>query len=153
MFVWAVPTVLREFNRHAPELADFISQLLAPGNFDNILRERYPRLPRISFDYAIMEKAERVLVVEAGFDWDDIGSWRAVANYFEKDKRGNAANRVLTAVDSSNNIVFDEDGTTIALLGVHDLIVVRTPDALLICHRHEAERIKELIGKLPPELQ
>ena len=153
MFVWAVPTVLREFNRHAPALADFISQLQAPGNFDNALRERYPRLPRISFDYAIMEKADRVLVVEAGFDWDDIGSWRAVANYFEKDKGGNAANRVLTAVDSSNNIVFDEDGTTIALLGVHDLIVVRTPDALLVCHRHEAERIKELIGKLPPELQ
>ena len=153
MFVWVVPTVLREFNRHAPELADFLSQLRAPGNFDNALRERYTGLPRISFDYAIMEKADRVLVVEAGFDWDDIGSWRALANYFQKDKRGNAANRALTAVDSSNNIVFDEDGTTIALLGVHDLIVVRTPDALLVCHRHEAERIKELIGKLPPELQ
>jgi mannose-1-phosphate guanylyltransferase len=100
-----------------------------------------------------MEKADRVLVVEAGFDWDDIGTWHAVANYFEKDKRGNAANRAITAVDSSNNIVFEENGTTIALLGVHDLIVVRTPDALLVCHRHEAERIKDLIGKLPPELQ
>jgi mannose-1-phosphate guanylyltransferase len=153
MFVWAVPTVLREFNRHAPELADFISQLRAPGNFEIVLRERFSKLPRISFDYAIMEKADRVLVVEAGFDWDDIGSWRAVANYFEKDKRGNAANCVVTAVDSSNNIIFDEDGTTVALLGVHDLIVVRTPDSLLVCQRHEAERIKELIGKLPPELQ
>jgi mannose-1-phosphate guanylyltransferase len=100
-----------------------------------------------------MEKADRVLVVEAGFDWDDIGSWRAVANYFEKDKRGNAANRAITAIDSSNNIVFEENGTTIALLGVHDLIVVRTADALLVCHRHEAEKIKDLIGKLPPELQ
>jgi mannose-1-phosphate guanylyltransferase len=153
MFVWAVPTVLREFNRHASELADFISQLRAPGNFEKAVRERFSKLPRISFDYAIMEKADRVLVVEAGFDWDDIGSWRAVANYFEKDKRGNAANRAITAVDSSNNIVFEENGTTVALLGVHDLIVVRTPDALLVCHRHEAERIKELIGKLPPELQ
>jgi mannose-1-phosphate guanylyltransferase len=123
MFVWAVPTVLREFNRHAPELADFISQLRAPENFDNALRERYAELPRISFDYAIMEKADRVLVVEAGFDWNDIGSWRALANYFEKDKRGNAANGVVTSVDSSNNIVFEEEGTTIALLGVHDLIV------------------------------
>ena len=117
------------------------------------LRERFSKLPRISFDYAIMEKADRVLVVEAGFDWDDIGSWRAVANYFEKDKRGNAANRAITAIDSSNNIVFEENGTTIALLGVHDLIVVRTADALLVCHRHEAEKIKDLIGKLPPELQ
>jgi mannose-1-phosphate guanylyltransferase len=153
MFVWSVPTVLREFNRHAPELADFISQLRAPKNFEKALRERFSKLPRISFDYAIMEKADRVLVVEASFDWDDIGSWRAVANYFEKDKQGNSANCAITALDSSHNIVFEEDGTTIALLGVHDLIVVRTKDALLVCHRHEAEKIKNLIGKLPPELQ
>ncbi len=153
MFVWSVPTVLREFNRHAPELADFISQIRATGNFENALRERFSKLQRISFDYAIMEKADRVLVVEASFDWDDIGSWRAVANYFDKDKHGNAAHRAITALDSSNNIVFEEDGTSVALLGVHDLIVVRTPDALLICHRHEAERIKDLVGKVPPELQ
>ena len=153
MFVWSVPTVLREFNRHAPELADFISQLRAPENFDKALRDQFSKLPRISFDYAIMEKADRVLVVEASFDWDDIGGWRALANYFEKDNEGNAANRVITAVDSSNNIVFDEDGTTVALLGVRDLIVVRTKDAVLVCHRHEAEKIKDLVGKLPPELQ
>ena len=153
MFVWSVPTVLREFNRHAPELVDFISQIRATGNFENALRERFSKLQRISFDYAIMEKADRVLVVEASFDWDDIGSWRGVANYFDKDKHGNAANRAITALDSSNNIVFEEDGTSVALLGVHDLIVVRTPDALLICHRHEAERIKDLVGKVPPELQ
>jgi len=153
MFVWSVPTVLREFNRHAPELADFISQARAPKNFEKALRERFGKLPRISLDYAIMEKADRVLVVEASFDWDDIGGWRAVANYFEKDKQGNAANCAITALDSSNNIVFDEDGTTVALVGVRDLIVVRTKDAILICHRHEAERIKELIGKIPPEAQ
>jgi len=153
MFVWSVPTVLREFNRHAPELADFISQVRAPENFEKALCERFSKLPRISFDYAIMEKADRVLVVEASFDWDDIGSWRAVANYFEKDKQGNAANCAITTLNSSNNIVFEENGIAIALLGVHDLIVVRTQDALLICHRHEAERIKDLIGKIPPELQ
>jgi mannose-1-phosphate guanylyltransferase len=153
MFVWSVPTVLSEFNRRAPELADFISQLCAQGKFEKALRERFSKLPRISFDYAIMEKADRVLVVEASFDWDDIGSWRAVANYFEKDEQGNAANCAVTAVDSTNNVIFDEDGTTIALLGVHNLIVVRTGDAVLICHRHQAEKIKNLIGKLPPELQ
>jgi len=153
MFVWSVPTVLREFNRHAPDLADFISQVCAPENFEKALRDGFSKLPRISFDYAIMEKADHVLVVEASFDWDDIGSWRAVANYFEKDQQGNAANRAITAVDSSNNIVFEEDGTSIALLGVRDLIVVRTKDALLVCHRHDAEKIKELVGKLPPELQ
>ena len=153
MFVWSVPTVLSEFNRHAPELGRFISQLRAPGKFNAVLQEQFHKLPRISFDYVIMEKADRVLVVEAGFDWDDIGSWRAVANYFNKDDCGNSANCAITALDSANNIVFDQDGVTIALLGVQDLIVVRTADAILVCHRHHAEKIKNLVGKLPVTLQ
>jgi mannose-1-phosphate guanylyltransferase len=153
MFVWSVPTVLSEFNRHAPELADFISQIRAPGNFEKVLRERFGKLPRVSFDYAIMDKADRVLVVEASFDWDDVGSWRAVAKYFKNDDKANAANCAITAVDSSNNIVFEQSGANVALLGVHNLIVVRTSDALLVCHRHQAEKIKDLISKLPPELQ
>jgi mannose-1-phosphate guanylyltransferase len=153
MFVWSVPTVLSEFNRHTPELADFISQIRMPGKFEQVLREHFNKLPRISFDYAIMEKADRVLVIEATFDWDDVGSWTAVARYFKNDKEGNAANCSITAVDSTNNIVFDQDGATVALLGVHNLIVVRTRDALLICHRHQAEKIKDLVGKLKPELQ
>jgi mannose-1-phosphate guanylyltransferase len=153
MFVWSVPTVLSEFNRHTPELADFISQIRAPGKFEKVLRERFSKLPRVSFDYAIMEKADRVLVVEASFDWDDVGSWRAVAKYFKSDEHANAANCAITAVDSTNNIVFDQGGANVALLGVHNLIVVRTSDAVLVCHRHQAEKIKNLISKLPPELQ
>src|SRR5438874_5383215 len=153
MFVWAVPTILREFNRHSPELADFISQLRNPKTFDTALETRFSKLPRVSFDYAVMEKADRVLVVEASFDWDDVGSWSAVAKYFKADEHANCARGAVTAVDSTNNIVFDQTGTTIALLGVHNLIVVRTGDALLVCHRHQAERIKDLVGKLPPEVQ
>jgi mannose-1-phosphate guanylyltransferase len=153
MFVWQVSTVLSEFNRHAPELAQFISQVSAPGRFEQALRDQFPKLPKISFDYAVMENADRVLVVEATFDWDDVGGWQAVANYFESDSTGNAANCDLTALDSTNNIVFDQQGQKVALLGVHNLIVVRTGDALLVCHRHQAEKIKSLIGKLPEELQ
>src|SRR6266516_3973946 len=153
MFVWSVPTVLSEFNRHAPELADFISQVRSPKDLDKVLHERFAKLPRISFDYAIMEKTEHVLVVEASFDWDDVGSWQAVAHYFKKDEQGNAANSALTALDSSDNIIFNDGETTVALLGVHNLVVVRTGDAILICHRHQAEKIKNLVGKLPPELQ
>ena len=153
MFVWSVPTVLSEFNRHAPELAHFISKVRTSKDLGKILHDQFAKLPRTSFDYAIMEKAERVLVVEASFDWDDVGSWQAVARYFKKDAHGNAANSALTALDSSDNIIFSEGDTTIALLGVQNLIVVRTADAILICHRHEAEKIKNLVGKLPLELQ
>jgi mannose-1-phosphate guanylyltransferase len=153
MFVWSVPTVLSEYNRHAPELAHFISQLSVRDGFANALRDRFAKLAKISFDYAIMEKAQRVLVVEAAFDWDDVGGWQAVAKYFKRDGEENAANCELSAIESTNNIVFDENGTKIALLGVHNLIVVRTGDALLICHRHQAEKIKHLVGTLPAELQ
>ena len=153
MFVWSVPTVLSEFNRHTPELADFISQVRSSKDLEKILHERFAKLPRISFDYAIMEKADRVLVVEASFDWDDVGSWQAVARYFKNDEHGNAANTALIALDSSDNVIFNDGETTVALLGVHNLIVVRTSDAILICHRHQAEKIKNLVGKLPPELQ
>jgi mannose-1-phosphate guanylyltransferase len=153
MFVWSVPTVLSEFNRHAPELADFISQVRSPRDLEKILHERFAKLPRISFDYAIMEKADRVMVVEASFDWDDVGSWQAVARYFKNDEHGNAANTALIALESSDNVIFNDSETTVALLGVHNLIVVRTKDAILICHRHQAEKIKNLVGKLPSELQ
>jgi len=153
MFVWSVPSVLSEFNRHTPELASFISQVRAHDNFAKTVKERFADLPKISFDYAIMEKADRVLVVEAAFDWDDVGSWSAVAKYFSNDAEGNAANCEITILDSTNNLVFNPDGTRIALLGVHNLIVVRTADAVLICHRHQAEKIKNLVGKLPEGLQ
>ena len=92
-------------------------------------------------------------MVEASFDWDDVGSWRSVAKYFKSDEHENAANCALTAVDATNNIVFDHTGANVALLGVHNLVVVRTTDAILVCHRHQAEKIKNLISKLPPELQ
>jgi mannose-1-phosphate guanylyltransferase len=153
MFVWTVPMILTEFNRHAPELARFISACSARGAFEKALRERFAKLPKISFDYAVMEKAEHVLVVEAQFDWDDVGSWQAVARYFEKDASGNAANCEVTALNAGENIVFDDAGGNIALLGVNNLIVVRTRDAVLVCHRHHAEKIKNLVAKLPEKLQ
>ena len=153
MFVWSVPTVLSEFNRQSPDLANFISQIRAPGDFEKTLHERFSKLPKISFDYAIMERADRVLVVEADFDWDDVGSWTAVANYLKRDEKNNASNCPLTAIDSTGNIISDQNGANIALLGVHNLIIVRTEDALLICHRHQAEKIKDLVAKIPPELQ
>ncbi len=92
MFVWSVPTVLSEFNRHAPELADFISQVRATGQLGVRFAATFRNLPIISFDYAIMEKADRVLMVEANFDWDDVGGWRAVSAYLAQDENKNAAN-------------------------------------------------------------
>src|SRR6266404_216587 len=153
MFVWTVPTILTEFNRHAPEFGRFIAMMSGPGAFEKNWSEKFSKLPRTSFDYAVMEHADRVLLLEAQFDWDDVGGWQAVARYFPKDARGNAANCGLTTLEAGDNIVFDDAGNNVALLGVNNLIVVRTRDAVLVCHRHHAEKIKNLVAKLPEALQ
>ena len=153
MFVWTVPTILTEFNRHAPEFGRFISMMSSPGAFEKSWGEKFSKLPRTSFDYAVMEHADRVLVLEAEFDWDDVGGWPAVARYFPRDSRGNVANCGLTVLEAGDNIVFDDAGNNVALLGVNNLIVVRTRDAVLVCHRHHAEKIKNLVAKLPEALQ
>ena len=154
MFIWPLPTILRELRAHAPQLGDFVTCIEKEKNLDRALADIFPNLPKISIDYAVMEKAERVLVVEAGFDWDDVGSWTAIAKYFPHDAHGNNVNAgSLTVLDAGNNIVFSKAPKQIALMGVRDLIIVQTDDALLVCHRDEAEKIKQLVAQIPPELQ
>lgn len=154
MFVWTLPAVRRELETQAPALGDFVNAIQEAPDFRGVLAERFPTLPKISVDYAIIENAAKVLALEATFDWDDVGSWIAVSKYLKTDAHENAANCDLTLLDAHQNIVFtDGSGGRIALLGVTDLIVVQTADATLICNRHEAERIKQLYAQVEPGLQ
>jgi mannose-1-phosphate guanylyltransferase len=153
MFIWTVHAIVSAFSRYVPQLGEFIALIHRSTELGPILRDTFPGLPKVSIDYAILEKADRVLVVESGFDWDDIGSWTAIAKYLKSDAAENVGNAAITAVDSRQNLVYSTEGKLIALLGVQDLIVVQTADALLICNRHEAERIKHLVAAVPPELQ
>ncbi len=152
MFIWTVPTVVRELSHHCPELADFISNLRKASDFQATFKSQFPTLPKVSIDYALMEKCQKVYNVEATFDWDDVGSWISVGKYLNNDANQNSANCELTEIDSQSNIVFNDTDARIALLGVDDLIVVNTGDAILIASRNEADRIKKLIGKLPEDL-
>lgn len=153
MFIWTLPAILSAFDRHAAPLATFVHQVHECSDLPLLLEERFPQLPKISIDYAVMEKADRVLMVEAGFDWDDVGSWIAVAKYLAPHPAANRANAPLTALAASNNIVFTNPGLHVALMGVRDLIVVHTGDALLVCRREDAEQLKRLVATLPPNLQ
>ncbi|MGB6220357.1 mannose-1-phosphate guanylyltransferase [Haloferula sp.] len=153
MFVWSLPTVIRELSTHAPELANFVSELLHSKDLNATVNAQFPKLTPISIDYALMEQASRVYNIEATFDWDDVGSWLSVAKYLDTVGDHNNVNCPITEVDSENNIVFNaKKGTHIALLGVDDLIVVQTEDAILIANRHQADAIKKLGDKLPKEL-
>ncbi len=153
MFVWSLPTVISQLAAHAPELADFIGELRDASDLHATVEQKFPHLTPISIDYALMESADRVLNIEATFDWDDVGSWVSIAKYLEKYGKENRANEAISEIDSQNNIVYNaRPGSRIALLGVDDLIIVQTPDALLIANRHQADAIKKLSDILPVEL-
>lgn len=150
MFFWRVGTFLAEAERNAPELAAFVREFPS-GDFSAFLAQRFPTLPKISVDYAIMEKARAVETLLAKFDWDDVGLWTALPKHLKTDVAGNAARGAVVVAGSSNNIAIS-NGRTIALCGVHDLVVVETADAILVCHRDAVQDIKKVVQQLPREL-
>ena len=151
MFLWGADTFLREARRSAPSLADFIENF-PKGETASYLAERFPALPKISVDYAILEKAEKVFAIRAEFDWDDVGTWTALPAHLGMDAYGNTLKGTTVMHESRNNIVFGER-RVIALCGVKDLVVVETSDALLVCHKDAVQDIKKLQPHLPGEVK
>ena len=152
MFVWRVPVVEAAFKAHAPELYAGLARLEAaaqsPGGWAAALAEVYPNLPRISVDYALMEKSTNVVVVPATFDWDDVGSWPAIAKHFKPDASGNVLRGASMVEGGRDNIVVSTDGHLTAVVGASDLIVVHTAEATLVCHKDKAQDIKALLKRL-----
>lgn len=153
MFIWTIPAIFSELSRHCPALADFVSELRNSNDFDATVSKQFGKLPKLSIDYALMERASRVLNIEATFDWDDVGNWTSVGRYLTSDDSGNQHNCAFSQLDSTSNLVFSQTGQHVALLGVQDLIVVSAKDALLITSRSHAESIKKLADQLPKELK
>ena len=167
IFVWRADVFLAEAGRNAPSLAAFIrefpaahpvagsGQKVSPGvrsAAELYIEERFPTLePKVSLDYAIMEKASAVETVIAQFDWDDVGLWTALPKHLPPDPSGNTVRGSVVAVASTNNIAVS-NGRTIALCGVKDLVVVETADAILVCHRDAVQNIKQVVQQLPKEL-
>jgi mannose-1-phosphate guanylyltransferase len=153
MFFWTVPAVCENLARQCPELGLFVDELKNSNDFSATLKKTFPTLPKLSIDYALMEKAPHALNVEAAFDWDDVGNWTSVGAYLETDAAGNQHNCVLSQIDAEKNLVFSRTDQHIALLGVQDLMVISTPDALLVAHRSQAEKLKKLVDGLPAHLR
>lgn len=153
MFVWPVGVLRQALHDTAPELAQFFEHLLAAADLEAFLAEHFAGVPKISFDYAVMEKLPGALAVDADFAWDDLGGWTAAGKYLPGDTDNNASNAPLKTLDSRGNIVFASDPSQhVALLGISDTIVVNTGDALLVCAKERAEHIKQLLASLPEQL-
>jgi len=151
MFLWQCGTYLEEARRLQPELADFVEKFPS-GEYVPYLEATFPSLTKISVDYAIMEKAANVFAVEAFFDWDDVGTWTALPEHIEPAKDGNCIIGNAITHNATGNIVFSQK-RIVALQGVHDLVVVETDDAILICHKEQAQHIKQLQEHLPEEVK
>jgi mannose-1-phosphate guanylyltransferase len=163
MFVWRCDTVLNELAAHLPESHSGLTKITnAWGTRDQqaVLAAVYPKLPRISIDYAVMEPASQakgkahVAVVEMPVKWLDVGSWPALGETFDVDDCNNAVNaRTVVFLDSEDNIIYSQDPDhLISTIGISDMIIVHTKDATLVCNKHDSQRVKELLAKVKDKL-
>ncbi len=154
IFIWPIPLLRSEFSKHCPTLATFVDELMETQDekaFSRFIDECFVHLEKVSIDYALMEHVERVFVINADIGWDDVGGWPSVAKYLTQDDAGNAYRGKFIGLGAKGNIVFSkgEDHPYVSLLGVENLIVVQTEDALLVADRNDADAIKKLVDQLP----
>ncbi len=144
IFVFRGGVLLAGIERHAPELAERLAELArAPER----ARELYPLLESISIDYAVMEKFEEMATLALDCGWSDVGSWDALAEFLPADPAGNVSRGGSVVVDGARNLTYAEEGT-IAILGLSDLIVVRSGDAVLVAQRKDAQEVRRIVDQL-----
>ena len=156
MFAFTPAAIVAAFSRHAPQVLE-AARRLAPGlgteNASGMLEldaALFAAMPDISIDYAVMEPAAaagEVVVVRGTFDWSDVGSWQAVAALTEADDQGNRGQGERVTIDTRGTYVHSED-RIVATVGVENLVIVDTPDAVLIAHRDHLQRVREVVGEL-----
>ncbi len=151
MFIWKAGTILKEFEQHQPEMAagfEQIYQSLDTPTMEETIIDVYMRIKSISIDYAIMEVAQSVYIIEADFTWNDVGSWEAAYTISEKDDKQNAISaKNSVVIDSKNNLIYSPK-KLVALIDVENLAVVETEDAILICRKDSSQRVKEVVDNL-----
>jgi mannose-1-phosphate guanylyltransferase len=150
MFFWKTSVLLDALRRHLPKTASLLASLprFRSRQFARSLGEAFPKTENISIDYAVLEHAANVVGLAAGdIAWNDVGSWNAVYELHARDRSGNAL-RTHTMIEESTGNYVDAEKKLVALLGVNDLIVVDTPDALLIADRGRAQQVGELVKLL-----
>jgi mannose-1-phosphate guanylyltransferase len=151
IFFWRTDAILEAIRRRLPDLWEGLAQLvpdLDTARMDAALARVFPRLPRISIDYGILEQADRVHVVEGRFAWDDVGTWRILRGHVPADEHGNILQGRAVAMDASGNVLCSTGEHLVTALGVRDLIIVAAADATLVTTRDSAERVRDLVAKL-----
>jgi len=153
IFVWRAQTILAEMARWAPALAEELQAVSEAWNTPRraqVLAAAWSRVPKVSIDYAVMEKATQVAVLPVDIGWDDIGNWATLSRLLSKDERDNLVHgggRTML-LDTAGTYVYTTGKRLVATAGVQDLVIIDTPTALLVCHKAEAQAVKEIVERL-----
>lgn len=151
IFVWKAGTILERLAEYRPKLferLDQISTSVGTDIYDQTLNTAYHAIEPVSIDFAVMELAPDVVVVEAPFDWDDVGSWQAFARLHGVDENGNTIAASHVGINTRNTIVRDEEDHLIVTVGLEDCLIVHTENATLVANRHNEEEIRKVVKLL-----
>lgn len=151
MFIWKASSILKNIAELMPDLDAGlrpIADAYATPAFDSVLQEQFPQLPSQSIDFGIMEHARNIRTIPGSFGWDDVGSWLALERINHTDDRGNYFDGDIVDVDTKSCTVVSGSKRTVAVLGLEDLVIVDTPDALLVCDKNSTQDIKKILAAL-----
>ena len=154
IFVWRASRILEALHEFEPQLHDGLMRLgksLGTDHWPTALAEQFPQLKSISIDYAVLERASKVCVVEAPFEWDDVGSWQALPRLIGSDGQGNSIAGLHVGVATSNCIIKTTDDHLVATVGLSDCIVVHTPDVTLVARRDDEDAVRQLVALVERE--
>ncbi|MEN8163755.1 MAG: mannose-1-phosphate guanylyltransferase [Acidobacteriota bacterium] len=150
MFAWKAEDLLAEIDRQLPLLGQGLRRIgdaQGTGDQEAVLAEVYPHLPRVSVDFGIMEGAAVRWTVPVSFPWSDVGSWPALREVLPSDDAGNVSRGRTVVLDGSHNVIVSE-GPVVSLIGVEDLVVVATPDAVMVVPVDQAQKVKAVVEEL-----
>jgi len=150
VFIWRAATILNYMEELMPELFEELMKIksaIGTADYEKVVEKAYKQIRSDSIDYGIMEHASNVLVLEGEFGWSDVGSWEEVYNISEKDPEGNIIKGQPILKDVVNSYIEVSD-RPVAVIGVEDLIIVDTSDALLVCKRKDSQDVKWVVEKL-----
>jgi mannose-1-phosphate guanylyltransferase len=150
MFIWKARVILEEIEKHLPELGEQLAKLkpvIGTDAYESTLEHVYGVIRSISIDYGVMEKASKVFVTKGDFGWSDVGSWDEVVRLTPTNGDGNALRGTVIVKDSHRNYI-DAGNKVIGMIGIDDVIVVTTDDAILICKKGRSQEVKEIVDYL-----
>lgn len=151
IFVWKASTILELLRRHQPALYAHLERIAGAAGkprYMEVLEREFAAMEAISIDYAVMEHAADVLVIEAPFDWDDVGNWQAMARLRGADANGNTVVGRHLGIDTLGTIVRTSEDHLVVTIGLRDCVVVHTPDATLVADKHQEESVRKVVQML-----